>query len=487
MACLDKRRAELRVATDLLVHADRALAAKAIDLAESLSPLADCANTEALLSPVRLPADPGVRARVAAVQTELASAKANEAAGRYAAGLPFAQAAADEARKIGYRPLEAEALVQLGALQDWAGDATTAAATYAAAANAAIAGRSDLALARALTDAIWVAGYDLRHFDEAERLAQLAHGALERLGGSPRVEAQLLGYEGAVLLAKGDADAALEHHRKALAIQTAHGLDTAMTLNNIALVQQRKGDDAGALASYQQVLASQEKQLGGQHPDVALVLNNIGFTQQRLGHYDEAYAALQRALAIREGVLGPDHPQVAGTLDNLSAVLVDLKRYDDAVAAAQRGLAIAEKSLGPDHPELAAIHFDLGVALMYAAHYPDAQAHFARSLELTRKAAGGDTADLAPALIELGELQLRQQHAAAAIAPIERALALVEKGGDPTVLANGRYLLGKALWETGAHDRALALAHEARDGLAAAGGQADSLAEVDQWLAVHAH
>jgi len=486
MACLDHRRAELRAATDLLVRADAALALKAVKITESLSPLADCTNTDALRSPVRLPADPATRARVAAVETQLASAKANEAAGRYAAGLPIAQAAVVEARRIGYRPLEADALVQLGALQDWMGDAKTSAATFAAAANAALAGRSDTALVHALTDALWVAGYDQRHFDEAERLGQLARGALERLGGDMRAEASLLGYEGAVLAAKGDLDDALSRHRRALELETKLGTDTSATLNNLAITLERKGDTAAALDAYQRALATKEKALGASHPDVAIVLNNIGSVQRRLGHFQEALSTLQRALDIRERALGPEHPQVASTLDNLSTVFVDLNRFDDAIAAGTRALQVAEPSLSATHPQLAAIHYDLGVGLMLAKRYPEAESHIKTAVDIARKAMRDDHPDLPAMLIELGETRVLAQHAAVAIAPLEKAIALLQRpGSDQAVLSNARYILARALWDSGSRERALELADKAKQGFAT-NGPAEMLAEVDKWLVEHA-
>jgi eukaryotic-like serine/threonine-protein kinase len=70
-----------------------------------------------------------------------------------------------------------------------------------------------------------------------------------------------------------------------------------------------------------------------------------------------------------------------------------------------------------------------------------------------------------------------------AIAPLERARQTLGAREDAVEAAAVDASLARALWETGARDRALALAAAARDVYAAAPGRTRALAELEAWLA----
>src|SRR5207253_1883738 len=117
MICLSQRHAELQATSDLFVGADRGVIEKAADLATRLSPVSECADVEALKTPLRLPREPALRAEVAAVRVLLARVKALGVSGRYKEGLPAAEQAVARARATAYAPVQAEALLRLGHLQ----------------------------------------------------------------------------------------------------------------------------------------------------------------------------------------------------------------------------------------------------------------------------------------------------------------------------------------------------------------------------------
>jgi tetratricopeptide (TPR) repeat protein len=75
---------------------------------------------------------------------------------------------------------------------------------------------------------------------------------------------------------------------------------------------------------------------------LALTLNNLGIVYERQGDYGEAEGLHQRALATREKALGRDHPDVAQTLSNLANVYNAQGRYGEA-----EGLHSARDSLRP--------------------------------------------------------------------------------------------------------------------------------------------
>jgi len=69
--------------------------------------------------------------------------------------------------------------------------------------------------------------------------------------------------------------------------------------------------------------------------------------------FTETIPLAQRVLASREKTLGPDHPDVATAFDNLAALYRELARYTEAEVLYKRSLAIREKALALDHPDLA--------------------------------------------------------------------------------------------------------------------------------------
>ena len=98
---------------------------------------------------------------------------------------------------------------------------------------------------------------------------------------------------------------------------------------------------------------------------------------------------------------------------------------------------------------------------------------------------------MAAALGNLARIALAQHRPADALALAQRAASVQEKAGAAAhELAQTRFVLAQARWELPPDDggdrvRALALAEQARDDLAAAGAKGpppEVLQEVEQWL-----
>ena len=58
------------------------------------------------------------------------------------------------------------------------------------------------------------------------------------------------------------------------------------------------------------------RRLGPEDQETALVLNNLALLYANTGRHTEATSYFQRALVIWEKALGPDHPNVARALTN---------------------------------------------------------------------------------------------------------------------------------------------------------------------------
>src|SRR6202035_5298573 len=77
----------------------------------------------------------------------------------------------------------------------------------------------------------------------------------------------------------------------------------------------------------QRSLASYEKALGLEHPQVEASLQNLAKLYQTQGQYRKAEPLFQRSLATREKAFGPEHPDVAISLTNLAALYRAQSQY----------------------------------------------------------------------------------------------------------------------------------------------------------------
>jgi tetratricopeptide (TPR) repeat protein len=533
MQCVAQRSEAMRALVDLFAAADAALVERAAQAAGSLPSLSECNNTTALRAPVK--ADPRQREKLDAIRKTLAAAEAQKEAGRYADGRTLAAQAAADAKAIGYGPIEAEALLLRGDLEQRAGDVRAADQTLLAAVVAAEASRHDRAVAEGWTLLVWVAGYEEQQTGRAREMAKLASAAVERIGNESELSTTLLHYTASLETAEGKYEAALADFQRELTQRErdAHGtedLRVAGCLQSIAQMDVELHHHEQARVAFERVLAIREKLQGKVHPEVGKVLNSLGETYRQQARFADALPYLQRSLAVEEQSLGPDHPYVATTLRNLGRMARDQGRDDEALAYFRRALAIQEKSLGPehadvawtlsnlaevaaaqkkfaealayakraieikekalgaDHPDVAAMTYNMGDQLVGAGRIAEARPLFERALATWEKALGKDHPKVAFALTGIGICDLHAGAAAKAIPPLERALALRESStGDPWDRADTRFNLAKALWQTG-RDRARAktLAEGARADYAASGdGAKKELADVAHWLEAH--
>ena len=142
--------------------------------------------------------------------------------------------------------------------------------------------------------------------------------------------------------------------------------------------------------------------------------------------------------------MGADHPSVADALTRLATVLEAQGAHEAARSHGERALAIEEKALGPEHPLVANPLTALGNTYR-----------------------------------ELGRLE-------DAIGADERAVRIREANpGDPTLLADSRFALAKALWAARrGRPRAIELGKQARDTSVRAGDATWArLGEAESWLA----
>jgi tetratricopeptide (TPR) repeat protein len=73
-------------------------------------------------------------------------------------------------------------------------------------------------------------------------------------------------------------------------------------------------------------------------------LNNLAALYARQGRNTEAERLFKQSVATMEKTLGPNHPDLADVLENLAGLYKDQGRYADAREVIKRSMAIRGKT-----------------------------------------------------------------------------------------------------------------------------------------------
>jgi len=194
---------------------------------------------------------------------------------------------------------------------------------------------------------------------------------------------------GIVLSEQGEADQAIDHYRRAVALRP----DYAEAHYNLGRLLVEHGQLNDAIAHYERAAAI--------NPTDAEAQNNLGVTLFGIGRADDAIAHYQKALETR-----PDYAEASCNLANALVAKDDLDgaiaRYRACLAAipdqeeAQYNLASALLRTGRTdeaiveyqkvlqmHPESADAHANLGIAFLTKGRARDAMAEYTKALQIS--------------------------------------------------------------------------------------------------------
>lgn len=488
MTCLGRRRDELRALVAQLVDKpDGVRVAAAVAAVEHLPPIGACADREALAAVVPLPADQAQRAAIGLTRGELAEVRALLATGQWPRARRQVEAAQQRARELAYAPLVAEAGLLRGLVERNVGNFPAAEAALSETVQAAARAHLDDVSTEAWAELAWVVGYEEERPVEGLALANAAEAVALRADATGHELAEVAHARALIWSVKGDPEAALREAERALAALRAmpapDDLEISDVLNTIGLVRSAQGDYTRAEQVHRQVLEIRRAALGAGHPKVADSIDNLGVVRYHQGALAEARRSYEEALAMRVAALGPEARDVGTSHNNLGGLLMETGDPEGAAAHLTAALRIYEAALGPTHGDLAIPLSNLGELATRRGAFAEAIGYCARALAIDEASAPEDP-KLAYDLVCVGEAELGRAAPAAAVKVLERALALrADVAGDAGELARTQFALARALWQTGSHARAKALAVQARDGFAAAGDNwAERRAAAATWI-----
>ncbi len=229
--------------------------------------------------------------------------------------------------------------------------------------------------------------------------------------------------------------------------------------------------------------ATVERMGPGHERVLAWALTDRAAIHNRLGDFEAATRYSQQAIALKKRILEPDHPDLVHSLINLDIALTGRGDYTGALAANDQALAIIDRAYGGGTRFSAQCLGNRGETLSLLGRYSEARAAFEAALARWQEHLGPDHRNLAYPLTGLGQVQVATGQARAAVTTLERALRIREREEpDPLLVAETRFALARALWETGERARATTQASQARAALAALPRAAAKATAIDAWL-----
>jgi tetratricopeptide (TPR) repeat protein/predicted Ser/Thr protein kinase len=450
MKCLERRLDGLGRLTGKLSEANEDLVTVAGLRVRELPPVDHCEGA-GLEGTKPLPADPALADQVRGQREVLESARDLVQAKNADEARAMLRGVLVRARELEYRPLRAEALLQIGGIEtDLDHDYARAAGRFHDAVADALASGYEGAAARAWVELAGNAT-SRQAYEEARMWADYARQALKRRP-DPAVEQNLEGALTWLCVHEGDPKAALAHAQRALEIEEASA--------------------------------------GPEHPRAISALNLVSVAHYYGHQKDEALRYLHRALAIAENVHGPRHPALSAPLNNIGVILTDQKKYDEAAEYYERSLSIREATLDERHQHLHQAYDNLAELLWRDGQYARALPHAERTVELGLASDVGAQAQI-KATHRVGLIHLDLGDAQAAAPHLRKAMemweAMPEDQRDKFADARYRFDVARLDWELGEDRRAArAVAREALATLESGGKwHGDDAARVRAWLEAH--
>ncbi len=404
MACLDHRLDELAALAALMRTPSASTLRGAGQAVALLSPIADCADTAALRQVVRSPTAPAIRARLQALDGELARATALYAVGDVAEAARLGASMVTEARAIDHAPTLATTLYWYGrSLADGGGGGETQAVfeeTFAAALRAGDDRLAADAASRVAQEELWVG-----KLAELARWQRITHALVARTGA-----------ESVGLFV--DQLACMQHHF------------TGKVRTRLRCLEE---------------LATRHAEIS---PLTEWLVTTLGLAATEAGALAKARGWLERGVELAAAQNGVDHPRTLEMSAYLCQGLNELGDYDQTLAVCGDALRRLGR-IAPDDQTLAArLRLQLGVAEARRGDAAAARAH------LDTVAALGDDDLSLSAASTLADLDGVRGDVRAAVAAHRQTLAATIEAyqaysPDHYNILLARYELGRALYFAG--------------------------------------
>lgn len=302
--------------------------------------------------------------------------------------------------------------------------------------------------------------------DEAVKLGEQAARAVRHSADVATAVNVLFQYTN-VLRETDELDAARASGEQALAICEAApgecGHRIAIARIQLAPIQRRQGDDAGARAGLEAALAELRIWLPEGHPRRIDALSLLAALDGDAGRHDDAINAARTVVALQRAADGGDSVTVGGYLNALGGRYGAAGRDVEALATYREAVAHFERIGQPEHPYALAARGNLATTLSRFSQHAEALTLATSALEASRRIAGHDAATTLSKAVQLLRVQVAAgEHDAARVGA--RAIAQVLSGSTlaPLTMVSLATATTEVLVELGDADGALTIVDRAR-------------------------
>lgn len=328
IACLDRRKQELRVAINELSTGDAMTVQRAPEILAGLGDIGMCARVELLERNTPVPKDEATAQAIAEVRASLIRAHAARRAGRLSAADAIATRAAEQAQQLDYAPLTGEVAQLVAELAFRRRDYEAAKTKLLDALRAAEANNDP---ERRLDAVMRLARVKMETGQDSEVELTMAESLVERLGAPPPKQALLHFMRGDALRRASKSSEALAEYDRAVALAergfvgSQHMLAGLLAVRSIVLESLGRYDEGGK--DLHTALAL------GLNPDDVNILDarfNLGVHELENGHYDRAETLLLGAIEGYERVYGPRYSDIGHGRLALAQISIALGQHDEA-------------------------------------------------------------------------------------------------------------------------------------------------------------
>ena len=198
-------------------------------------------------------------------------------------------------------------------------------------------------------------------------------------------------------------------------------------------------------------LATLERSLGPDAPQVVYNTLAVGHTRRALGRWSEARMAYREAGALNRRLHPGGHPETAYALQGTAVAFREEGRPDSALAYAREAVELLRRTLGPVSTQVAEGMETLASTLVELRRFEEAESLFHQVLSIDSTRIGVESQRYASHLSGLGEMRLQQGDFEAAHAIQQRSLAIMEGAVPPESprLVDARIRAGEAARRAG--------------------------------------
>ena len=445
--CLEQRRTVFEAAVQTFMEIEPGMVTRVPQTIKEFDDLDTCRDERRLELIPPLPEDDATRDAVRELELTLERTLVNEHFATFDEGLDISRDALERAEEIGYAPTIAKARYRVAVFLEKQGKYEEAVEAWAASFRGAAVTNYDALAADAAAGLAFTEGYQLARYDTGIRWAQLAGVYGERIGET-------------------------------------EGLREGRRLDVLATLLEMKGDLEASVETHERALEMRRAVVGENHHSIAYGSANYAMVLDKLGRREEARQTLVKAQSIFEEHFGPDNPTTAHVMHMRANIELDLGNLEEAESLFTKVATVWRDKLGPEHPDVGDLHNAFGELRREQGRLEDAEAEHRKALAIHEAALEDDHPDIAHTATSLAQVLVERRAFDEAEDLYQRVLAIARGEGQEDQRGRARHGLGTIALERGDRAQArVAFAHARRDFEAADGDYERWLERCDEGLA----